>query len=184
MQGVWRETFHRQVTLRASMAGFIEARHQTIASREGIMREIKFRAWHKHHKFMFQVMEVTFDAQYDSGFSRVVAYPYDDWNRSENEQGEWANRAPRERTHYLHHEIDNLELMQYTGLKDKTGREIYEGDIVMCEGFDGSSKIEYEGCSFIGRYIRNFQWIDLEMRELEVIGNTYEHPELLQQAQN
>lgn len=169
-------------------------------------RDIKFRAWHTYHEFMFQVMEVTCDAQYASGFSRVVAYPFDDWNKSENERGEWANNAPRARTHYLHHEIDNLELMQFTGLKDKNGRDIYEGDIVRYGFFalNDVSKFGDEPWKHLPEDVEDsditteqmrysVQWDFSQLASLqahifnnpdvlgvEIIGNIYEHPELIE----
>lgn len=73
--------------------------------------------------------------------------------------------------------LDKFELMQYTGIKDKNNKEIYEGDIVKAL-IDG----EY--------YNQEVDWIeDMELigwnlkvdREYEVIGNIYENPELLKE---
>lgn len=85
------------------------------------------------------------------------------------------------------------ELMQYTGLKDKNGTEIYEGDIVENASKDLKFQVVYEAPSF------NCKWIDdisKRYREhlteplawntyiiCEVIGNIYENPELLGDSQ-
>jgi uncharacterized phage protein (TIGR01671 family) len=72
----------------------------------------------------------------------------------------------------------NYPLMQYTGIKDSEGVEIYEGDIVqwLDRDYAHNELIEYdvEKCAFTlgGTYINT-------KVELSVIGNIYENPELL-----
>ncbi|WP_179875828.1 YopX family protein [Bacillus wiedmannii] len=90
-------------------------------------------------------------------------------------------------------------LMQFTGLKDKSGKEIYEGDIIFHEKFGEYSEITYfeRGMCFIGLpvekevredYLKgNVHYLDLTCENLQiskcrVIGNIYENPELLKGA--
>ena len=80
-------------------------------------------------------------------------------------------------------EDENLILMQYTNLKDKNGKEIYEGDVVkMQSGY--LYVVEYYEGSFwvnpikgpkdlINYYLFNF------VHQAEIIGNIYENPELI-----
>lgn len=74
---------------------------------------------------------------------------------------------------------DTLSVMQYTGLKDKNGKEIYEGDIVRTTRETEDSKEDYfdEEVTFGGGA---FNPISLQPEETwEVIGNIWENPELL-----
>lgn len=90
-------------------------------------------------------------------------------------------------------------LMQSTGLKDKNGVEIYEGDIVQSTWYDVDNnpykkkgEITFVGAQYVIVYDSQF---DVETGEItydahsltyaedaEVIGNIYENPELLEQA--
>jgi len=123
------------------------------------MREIKFRAWDKVDKIMYCNVQtgIVFDDGSHYDFRRFVG----------------------------HQELDDYhkwELMQYTGLKDKNDKEIYEGDVV--KEYRNVSKIEwnhdyacfgfYEPTSF-GRKFITFR---IEP-EVGIIGNIYENPELL-----
>jgi len=70
---------------------------------------------------------------------------------------------------------DRLELMQYTGLKDKNGKEIYEGDIISRIGCGLSKVVEWrETKKYAGFNIGNEYKYGIE-----VIGNIYSNPELL-----
>lgn len=89
-----------------------------------------------------------------------------------------------------HHGASHGALMQFTGFRDKTGKEIYEGDILATsnDGSDGCYEweseimgaVEWDECSagFIGVPERSEESI-YDSRYVTVIGNIYETPELL-----
>lgn len=83
-------------------------------------------------------------------------------------------------------------LMQSTGLRDKNGKEIYEGDIVKFSDCDDDVYVtpvvwdkNYAcfGVSFGGKYPISFDYLEefyTELKDIEVVGNIYENPELLE----
>lgn len=79
-------------------------------------------------------------------------------------------------------------IMQYTGLKDKNGREIYEGDIVV-DGRENSAEVVFDdGCFCVIGYLGDLRTHPLRDslfcgERFEVIGNIYEDPELLEAAE-
>jgi uncharacterized phage protein (TIGR01671 family) len=133
-----------------------------------LMKEIKFRAWDKAEKrwYDYEDSEIFIDLH---GQPLIYAaenpYPF-------------ANT--------------DIELMQYTGLKDKNGKEIYEGDYLRCKQYIGGNFVEYHlelgyvefvhGAFGLHRkqgFYRPFKdW--LEEYELEVLGNIHDNPELLE----
>lgn len=138
------------------------------------MRELKFRAWDKKSKKIRIVESI--------GFGELSYY---------NEGYPVTNMIGRDCIHdkdiIIHRDSYQHELMQYTGLKDKNGKEIYEGDI--CKYVCGKSEwiaevvFHYGMFTFpikekpLGRYVYIHNVLE---RELEVIGNIYENPELLE----
>ena len=96
------------------------------------------------------------------------------------------------RTNYNGCDPEDYILMQYTGLKDKNGKEIYEGDLLRCFGQIPCKKERNDHIGKISYFIHGFQiflwdgkdWcapkrISYCADQLEVIGNIYENPELL-----
>lgn len=136
-------------------------------------REIKFRAWIKPNEWVEGEM-ISQDNPSDftmisNGDGFGIVYDHE----------EWLNK-------------DAFIIMQYTGLKDKNGVEIYEGDIVQDQHYMKSSNpivihsgraiIKYYGGGFICHYC-GMEIFNVERLEgddgLIVIGNIYENPELL-----
>lgn len=81
----------------------------------------------------------------------------------------------------------NVELMQSTGLKDKNGKEIFEGDILDYKGRKALVRWHGSYASFIYRFVdephkRNAEWkpLYLAYMKCEIIGNIYDNPELLE----
>ena len=132
------------------------------------MREIKFRFWDKKRKYMYEVASLHFTR------NKVMSHI-----------------KPGLGGHVRDLDSNDIILMQYTGLKDKNGKEIYEGDIVkstMHYGDDfgnpvGEAEgqiIEVKWLEKKGEQMVGFSFFPCDdMYDLEVIGNIYENPELL-----
>lgn len=137
------------------------------------MREIKFRAWDKEEGTMLSDISLLDDT----------------WDMM-NE--------------FFKYKKDELHFMQYTGLKDKNGKEIYEGDVLQL--VDEIGEHVRVICEFGNRRITSFSGTEIDVQcfyfktvktnwktnpvannykgmhdleIIEVIGNIYEHPELV-----
>lgn len=123
------------------------------------MREIKFRAWDAAEGQMFEVSQLNFSHDIDG-------FIIDD--------------LPRQK---------QLRLMQYTGLKDRNGVEIYEGDVAKLHCSNNtetniSAEVLYGNHSYDMRLLQGWdvhKYCGMHdcFRYAEVIGNIYENPELL-----
>ncbi len=119
------------------------------------MRDIKFRAWDKVEKKMFEPSSVS----WKNGTMWVC-----------DSHGD--NKLEYEMVH------PNSELMQYTGLKDKNGKEIYEGDIVGFNEDDISPMVVTWNTDTLGWF--PFTIASKEYKDnIQVIGNIYDNKELL-----
>jgi len=80
--------------------------------------------------------------------------------------------------------LDETPIMQYTGLKDKNNKEIYEGDILFESFGEKYYKVVFENGSFKAEFKGDFEeysfdLIDVVEQGCEVVGNIYENAELL-----
>ncbi len=140
------------------------------------MREIEFRIYDKELEKMIYLDDEDYDYRPPLTFRLEQVFRKDN-NYNDYEDFEWNDIS------------DRVEIMQYTGLKDKKGKKIFEGDIV---------KDEY--CIYEVVYDRNGYYVNVvkllkacgtdigllydlsDYKDLEIIGNIWDNPELLKEG--
>jgi uncharacterized phage protein (TIGR01671 family) len=122
------------------------------------MRETKYRIWDDKFRQMCQVSRIQFeDPKKVEGYGLTSPFGYRDID------------------------ISIFPLLQYTGLKDKNGKEIYEGDIIRMPANkrrpEYIGKVYFIDCGF-EIHLSGSDWMPMEETN-EVIGNIYQNPNLI-----
>lgn len=125
----------------------------------------KFRVWMKSLKWMCDVTNISFDSKFV----------------------DICQQGDTERYTEMSVEFDEITLMQSTGLFDRNGKEIFEGDILDYRGRKALVRWHGSYASFIYRFVdephkRKAEWkpLYLAYMKCEIIGNIYENTELLE----
>ena len=136
------------------------------------MREIKFRAWDKTYNKMVNLFVAGFWKLFITFDGEIGGYEDDDKYEDCAIYG------------------DRFIPMQFTGLLDTNGIEIYESDILKDE-YGRILLVEWFKCGFSLRALTdtNFirannimQWFDYDISQPEIIGNKFQNPDLLKEA--
>lgn len=127
------------------------------------MREVEYRAWDKELKRMCNVVQL--------GRKDIIV--------ESDEEDEISGYLSR----------DRFILLQYTGLKDKNGKKIYESDIVKNEFYEFKGEVIYRSseCCYYIKSIENgidnptfFSLGGFNSKLISKLGNVYDNPELLE----
>lgn len=141
---------------------------------ENNVRDIRFRVWDKNQEKMIDVKYLEYDNTAVNQFKGRGCLTSLSFRVGIGEES--------------YRNISDVAIMQYTGLKDMNGKEIYEGDIVNFKNFYFSGDkefwatgvVEFDNASYMikGRYSDAYRWKDYTV---EVVGNIYENDDLLPQ---
>ena len=127
------------------------------------MREFKMKAWLKKEKKMVSIIGIDLNYQY-------IRYS-DDGNLFKDD--------------YKIAEFKDIELLQFTGAKDKAGQEVYEADVIKFnDGIDdiyGLISYDDEDAVYCVSYENVTEHLSNMAGDFEIVGNIFDHPNLHEQ---
>ena len=127
------------------------------------MKEFKMKAWLKKEKKMVAIIGIDFNYEY-------IRYTEDGNLFNEN---------------YKTAEFKDIELLQFTGLKDNGGQELYEADVIKFnDGIDdiyGLISYDDEDGTYRVSYENITEHLSEREGDFEIIGNIFENPDLHEQ---
>ena len=127
------------------------------------MKELKIKAWLKKENKMVSIIGIDFNYEY-------IRYTEDDNLFNEN---------------YKTAEFKNIELLQFTGLKDNGGQELYEADVIKFnDGIDdiyGLISYDDEDAVYCVSYENVTEHLSEREGDFEIVGNIFENPDLHEQ---
>lgn len=127
------------------------------------MKELKIKAWLKKENKMVSIIGIDFNYEY-------IRYTEDDNLFNEN---------------YKTAEFKNIELLQFTGLKDNGGQELYEADVIKFnDGIDdiyGLISYDDEDGTYRVSYENITEHLSDREGDFEIVGNIFENPDLHEQ---
>ena len=127
------------------------------------MKELKIKAWLKKEKKMVAIIGIDFNYEY-------IRYTEDDNLFNEN---------------YKTAEFKDIELLQFSGAKDKAGQKLYEADVIKFnDGIDdiyGLISYDDENGSYRVSYENITEHLSNMAGDFEIVGNIFENPNLHEQ---
>ena len=126
------------------------------------MENLRFKAWDKEDREILEVHGISFDVQ-----------------------GIWTNEMIDDESDGNFIFLSDIELLQSTGLKDKNGVEVFEGDVVKTKyGEHGRhiGVVTFRHGKFLSIGVKQYEGYVEELGCMfEIIGNQFEHPHLIKE---